>query len=91
MGVKKYAFERGSGDFPTKDDLVKVKFSCFLYDDTNQKDCYKGDRVVMPTELEFCIEDGQTTKGLNEGVSRMKLGESCALIVPSKDAYGERY
>lgn len=44
MGVKKYAFERGSGDFPTKDDLVKVKFSCFLYDDTNQKDCYKGDR-----------------------------------------------
>ncbi|EGD92856.1 hypothetical protein TESG_08247 [Trichophyton tonsurans CBS 112818] len=77
MGVTKYTLERGSGDFPTDNDVVKVKHSCYFYDNTNEKGYYKGDYDFLPL-------------GFNEGVSRMKLGENCALIIPSNDAYGKR-
>ncbi|KAM5489895.1 putative peptidylprolyl isomerase [Microsporum audouinii] len=92
MGVTKYTIERGSGDFPTDNDVVEVKHSCYFDNNTNEKGYYKGDQVVIKGdtgELEFRIGDGIVTKGFNEGVSRMKLGENCALIIPSNDAYGK--
>ncbi|KAF3484309.1 uncharacterized protein GIQ15_03633 [Arthroderma uncinatum] len=92
MGVTKFTIERGSGDFPTKNDKVRAKSSCYLYDDKNRADDFKGKEVILPGDsgfYEFCIGDGTIISGLDEGVSCMKLGELCDLIVSSDRAYGE--
>ncbi|KAF3481576.1 uncharacterized protein GIQ15_04335 [Arthroderma uncinatum] len=93
MVVTKVTIERGSGDFPTENDEVKVAYTCYLEDVGNPENYCKGKQVVLPGQpgdLIFRIGDEKVVPGFQEGVSRMKLDERCILTIPSECAYGDR-
>ncbi|KAM5437706.1 hypothetical protein MferCBS31731_005465 [Microsporum ferrugineum] len=87
MSVTKVTIERGSGDFPTENDKVKVAYTCYLKDDEKPGDYFKGRQIVLPGQsgdLTFRIGNKEVVPEFEEGVSRMKLDERCILTIPSE-------
>ncbi len=49
---------------------------------------YNPNRPYQP--LTFTIGDGKMIKGFNDAVKTMKVGEEKTVVIPAKEAYGER-
>lgn len=83
-GLKYIDLNAGTGDTPTRGKVIIVKYTLRL---TNGK-------VVDSTEqhgedFRFRLGLRQVIKGLEEGVSTMKVGGKRRLIIPSLLGYGE--
>ncbi|KAM5461996.1 Peptidyl-prolyl cis-trans isomerase fkbp14 [Microsporum ferrugineum] len=76
MSVTKVTIERGSGDFPTENDKVKVAYTCYLKDDEKPGDYFKGRQIVLPGQsgdLTFRIGNKEVVPGMPTSITRLSI------------------
>jgi FK506-binding protein 1 len=92
MGVTKHVLKEGNGvNFPKKGDMVTIKYTGYLYDES--KSSKKGaqfDSSVGRGDFVTKIGVGKVIRGWDEGVMGMSLGEEATLTISSDYAYGDR-
>lgn len=79
----------GTGDAAVSGDALTTDFTGWLYDAT--KPDFKGlqfQTSVGNTPLTFTLGAGQVIKGVEEGVTGMKVGGVRRLVVPASLGYG---
>jgi FKBP-type peptidyl-prolyl cis-trans isomerase len=89
-----YELWLGGGSMSSNYDYDKEEYVHDIYDSTYDKNNpYNGPiRITIGEETPFdeVYVKGQSIKGLDEALLEMKIGEKCALFIPSHLAYGDR-
>ena len=82
----KYIDEKvGTGDFPSKGDLLVVHYTGTLEDGTVFDSSVKRNQPI-----EFAVGTGRVIPGWDEGLISMKTGGKRKLIIPPELGYGAR-
>ena len=82
----KYTDEKiGTGDFPSKGDLLVVHYTGTLEDGTVFDSSIKRNQPI-----EFPVGTGRVIPGWDEGLMSMKVGGKRKLIIPPDLGYGSR-
>lgn len=83
-GLKFKDLKNGTGLIPEPGGRCLVHYNAWLSDGT------KFDTTIGKTPLYFRYTRGQVIRGLDEGVTGMKVGGSRKLIIPPHLAYGKK-
>jgi FKBP-type peptidyl-prolyl cis-trans isomerase len=81
-GLRYLIYEEGNGPGAKSNQQVSVSYSLYLLDGTLYDSSEKGKPV------KFVIGRAEVPRGLEEGVSLLKVGGKAKLIVPSHLGYG---
>ena len=84
-GIYIIPMEKGKGRYPVKGEKVELDFSATLLDGQSV-----GSTFDSPSKFSFVLGEGNTIKGWEEIVPKMRLGDRVKAIIPFDMAYGER-
>lgn len=77
--------EEGSGPLPVAGQTVKVHYTGMVLDGT-----VFDSSIERGEPIEFVLGRGQVIRGWDEGLSKLNVGSTARLIIPSHLAYGDR-